>query len=330
MGSKNPQGRNKKGENGNSRTPVCSQFFGLLLCVTPSGVLSFATKVNQATLAGFEKGISDVLAALRVLGGSKFTVCLSSEIENPVQTAKLLTSAGHIVKAYPQNHVDLHLGDVVVSNINSQFRQIQPLSFQEAIHHLSDTSTLLPGSFVGRCWSDILRLAYNTSDKKACLLLPRRHTVIPPPIEFAADDIFHSSQHGHSGDVSLLEIPSPMGPTTFREIIPTTQEIADPSAQFTSPSPIPIDRAIPMTPSHRRYSLGQNRPSTLEDRLGSPCSSTDTNVSLLIETIAQKRAKRDGVHVQVHDELTTNTNSDQLPNEQQGLDYGKKSNFLYN
>lgn len=99
MGSKNPQGQNKKGENGNSRTPVCSQFFGLLLCVTPSGVLSFVTKVNQATLAGFEKGISDVLAALRVLGGSKYTVCLSSEIENPVQTAKLLTTAGHIVKA---------------------------------------------------------------------------------------------------------------------------------------------------------------------------------------------------------------------------------------
>ena len=186
----------------------------------------------------------------------------------------------------------------------------------------------IPGSFVGRCWSDILRLAYNTSNKKACLLLPRRHTVIPPPIKFVADDIFNLSQQGHSGDVSLLEIPSPMDPTTSREILPTTQELFDPSVQITSPSPIHFDRAIPMSPSHRQYSLGQKRPSTLVEGLGSPCSSTDTNVSFLIETIAQKQATRDSVHVQVQDELTTNTNSDQWPNEQQGLDYGKKSNFL--
>ena len=49
----------------------------------------------------------------------------------------------------------------------------------------------------------------------------------------------------------------------------------------------------------------------------------------LIKTIAQKQATRDSVHVQVQDELATNTNSYEWPNEQQGLDYGRKRVIFY-
>lgn len=127
--SKKSQGRGEKVKSGNLRSSTCSQFFGLILCVRPNCGFIPHHLGKLSSLTGRKMGISMFIRVLRVVGWSWVHHLPFRSYQNPDSATRLFTQTFHTVKPYPKNHASLHLGYVIILEINSQFKHINPSLF---------------------------------------------------------------------------------------------------------------------------------------------------------------------------------------------------------
>ena len=93
-----------------------------------------------------------------------------------------LLDANHSAFVFPENHSDLHLGDVLFYNMGTQLRKNDIQSHTAAYNLACKADRLFPDSFVSDVFSDIYHFAVAENPARKSGILPPRFSPIIPDL----------------------------------------------------------------------------------------------------------------------------------------------------